>query len=404
MKILWIKADLLYPLDSGGRIRTFQMLKELNSKHEITYLALSPTSDAELAKDHAINYSSRQVWVDSETQAKSGLRFYAALLKNLIFSDLPYVIEKYKSESAIRSIADVESKSRFDLVVSDFLSMSTNIIDAGISPDKLLVFQHNVESQIWKRQFETASNRIVKAYMYIQWKRYDRFEREMCARFKGVVAVSEDDAVRFANEFHLKNVLGYVPTGVDLEYFSDAFRSPESGHLVFLGSMDWRPNVEGIIEFVASVYPLVKAAYPSARLTIIGRNPSHSVIQLQAADSSISVTGTVEDVRPYLGRGAVSVVPLRVGGGTRIKIFESMAMGLPVVSTTTGAEGLPVIDGVNICIADDPVTFANQIVRLLNDQTYSSSIGESGKMMVAENFSWRNAADKFEAFCAEVAQ
>jgi len=403
MKILWIKADLLYPLDSGGKIRTFQMLKELNARHEITYLALSSPSDSELAKDHAVNYSTRQVWVDTETQAKIGPRFYAALLKNLIFSRLPYVIEKYKSKSAIRCIAEAESESEFDLVVSDFLSMSTNIIDAGISPGKLLLFQHNVESQIWKRQFETAGNWIVKVYMYIQWKRYDRFEKEMCARFKGVIAVSEDDADRFVNEFHLKNILGYVPTGVDLEYFSDVFRNPEKGHLVFLGSMDWRPNIEGIIEFVASVYPLVKAAYPSARLTIIGRNPSHSVIELQAVDSSISVTGTVEDVRPYLGRGAISVVPLRVGGGTRIKIFESMAMGVPVVSTKTGAEGLPIIDGVNICIADDPVTFANQIVRLLNDEAYSALIGESGRLMVADKFSWGNAADKFETLCAEVA-
>jgi glycosyltransferase involved in cell wall biosynthesis len=403
MKILWIKADFLYPLDSGGKIRTFQMLKELNSRHDITYLALSSPNDAELAKNHAASYSSKQVWVDNESQAKSGLKFYAALLNNLIFSHLPYVIEKYKSESAIRSIAAVEKESQFDLVVSDFLSMSTNIIDARVSPDKLLLFQHNVESQIWKRQFETAGNRIIKAYMYIQWKRYDRFEREMCARFKGVVAVSEDDADRFVNEFHLKNILGYVPTGVDLEYFSDVFRSPERGHLVFLGSMDWRPNIEGIIEFVASVYPLVKAAYPSARLTIIGRNPSHTVTALQDEDPSITVTGTVEDVRPYLGKGAVSVVPLRVGGGTRIKIFESMAMGLPVVSTTTGAEGLPVIDGVNICIADDHVTFANQIVNLLNDETYSKLIGESGKMMVADKFSWRNASDKFETLCAKVA-
>lgn len=398
-RILWVKADPLYPLDSGGKIRTFQMLKEWHSWHSITYLALFPKGTPELAKAHAESYSSEQSWVPWIDQPKRSLAFYLGLLKNLLFSRLPYVIDKYRSNTAAEDIARLEQSRHFDLVVADFLSMTPNILAAGIDPDKIVVFQHNVESQIWKRHFESAGNLALKAYMYLQWRRYDRFERIMCASFKGVIAVSEDDANRFQKEFQLKNILGHVPTGVDVGFFSEMGYQPEPRHIVFLGSMDWMPNIDGIAEFVRTVYPRIKSRCPSVKLTIIGRNPAPAVLQLQSEDSSIHVTGTVDDVRPYMSRAAVSIVPLRVGGGTRIKIFEAMAMGIPVVSSTIGAEGLPVHDGKNIFIADDPETFAEHVVSLFNKPEVAASMGLAGKQMVTEKFSWQTAVRQFDEMC-----
>lgn len=398
-RVLWIKADPLYPLDSGGKIRTFQMLKEWHAWHHITYLALFPHGMPEAAKAHANTYSSAQAWVPWRDQPKRSLSFYIGLLRNLLFSRSPYVIDKYRSSLATNQIAKLEREYNYDIVVADFLSMTPNIMAAGIEPAKIIVFQHNVESQIWKRHFESSKNILLRAYMYVQWRRYHRFERQTCADFKGIIAVSEDDASRFREEFGLSNVLGHVPTGVDVGFFSELGYSPEPRHLVFLGSMDWMPNIDGVLEFVRTTYPRIRSQCAGVRLTIVGRNPTPAVRALQDSDPSIQVTGTVDDVRPYMSRASVSVVPLRVGGGTRIKIFEAMAMGIPVVSSTIGAEGLPVEDGSNIFVADDPETFAQRVVALLQDSSRARSMGNAGKLMVSEKFSWRTAVGQFDQMC-----
>jgi polysaccharide biosynthesis protein PslH len=398
-RILWIKADPLYPLDSGGKIRTFQMLKEWHQQHNVTYLALLPSGTPEAAKAHAGTYSSQQAWIPWRDQAKGSFGFYIALLKNLLISRYPYVIDKYHSLDAAKRISELERSNSYDVVVADFLSMTANIDTTKINPNKIVVFQHNVESQIWKRHFETARNPLLKLYMFIQWQRYRRFEADMCAKFKGVIAVSEDDATRFQKEFGLRNVLGHVPTGVDVEFFSGADYKPEAQQIVFLGSMDWMPNIDGILDFVRTIYPSIKARVPAVKLTIIGRNPPQSILGLAERDSSITVTGTVDDVRPHMSKAVASVVPLRVGGGTRIKIFEAMAMGIPVVSSSIGAEGLPVQDGKNIFIADDPETFAGRVITLLENSTTARVMGEAGQKMVRQEFTWQAAVSKFDKMC-----
>jgi glycosyltransferase involved in cell wall biosynthesis len=400
LRVLWVKNDPLFPLDSGGRIRTYQTLRLWHRLHHVTYLAYFPPGTNAQAKAHAANYSTEQAWVSGwEETPKRGLRFYASVLGNLLFSRFPYVIDKYRCDKAAGEIARLDSTQDFDLVIADFLSMTPNVIASGIDPTKVVVFQHNVESLIWKRHFVTARNPLMKLLMYVQWRRFERYERETCARFQGVIAVSEDDALRFVKECGLRNVLGYVPTGVDVDYFSAFEHRPEPGHLVFLGSMDWMPNITGIVDFVRTTWPSIKRAHPEAKLTIVGRNPAPAVQALARHDSSIEVTGTVDDVRPYLQRAAVSIVPLSVGGGTRIKIFEAMAMGVPVVSTAVGAEGLPVTEGTDILIGDAPDAFAQRVGVLLGDAAQAHAIGRAGQKLVAERFSWDTAIRQFDDMC-----
>jgi polysaccharide biosynthesis protein PslH len=399
-KVLWIKADPLYPLDSGGKIRTFQMLKQWHARHHITFLALLPAGTPAAATSHAQSYSSEQMWIPWKDKPKGSFLFYLDLLRNLTSSEFPYVIDKYRSADAVRAIAELDRENNYDIVIADFLSMANNIIAAGIAPTKVIVFQHNVESQIWKRHYEVARNPLLRCYMYVQWRRFDRFERTVCRQFKGVIAVSEDDATRFRQEFSLSNVLGHVPTGVDVSFFSVLEYMPEPDHIVFLGSMDWMPNTDGITEFIRTTYPRIKHHRPGVKLTIVGRNPSAVIRKLPHADSSIRVTGTVDDVRPYMARAAVSIVPLRVGGGTRLKIFEAMAMGIPVVSSPIGAEGLPVEDGDNIFIADGADRFAQCVITLLQDPTRARAMGRAGQRMVTENFSWQAAVGQFDRMCS----
>jgi polysaccharide biosynthesis protein PslH len=173
--------------------------------------------------------------------------------------------------------------------------------------------------------------------------------------------------------------------------------TPRAGaDFVFLGSMDWSPNVDGMLWFVEQVWPRITARAPESRLDVVSRTPPATILALAERDSRIRVTGTVPDVRPYLWSGKVAIVPLRIGGGTRLKIYEAMAASLPVVSTTVGAEGLPLDSSETILLADQPVDFAEHCIRLLEDAALRSRIGQSGRDLVAGNFSWESAARCFE--------
>jgi glycosyltransferase involved in cell wall biosynthesis len=183
--------------------------------------------------------------------------------------------------------------------------------------------------------------------------------------------------------------MSVIPTGVDVDYFSPRNGEEDPSSIVFTGSMDWTANEDGIVFFIENVLPLVRKRFPRAKLWVVGRRPTSRLQQIGRNVKDVEVTGTVDDIRPYLSRGAVYVVPLRVGGGTRIKIFEAMAAGKAVVSTTIGAEGLPVQDGENILLADDAETFAQSVVDLLADEVRRKNLGAAARKLVSENYSWK---------------
>jgi len=194
--------------------------------------------------------------------------------------------------------------------------------------------------------------------------------------------------------------VGYVPTGVDLEYFSARRPRPrDSRELVFVGSMDWMPNEEGIRWFASDIFGAVQERIAGARLILVGRAPSPAIRALAARNPAIEVTGTVADVRPYLQRAAVCVVPLRVGGGTRLKIYEAMAMGIPVVSTTIGAEGLPLRNGEHLLIADTADDQATAICTLLTDRAMADRLAANALRHVQEHCSWDAVAEHFLCQC-----
>ncbi|HON06533.1 MAG TPA: glycosyltransferase, partial [Verrucomicrobiota bacterium] len=273
-KILWLKTGLLHPLDTGGKLRTFNMLKVLNRRHKITYLAFSLPETSEESKKKASEYSSSQVLIPFNEAKKRSPKFYCELFLNL-FSKYPYAVEKYKSDLMTKAIAEMESD--FDIVVCDFLAPSINWIRATKQPSKSLLFQHNVEALIWKRLAENSNSYFTHLYLKSQWKRMRNFEKNASARFGGVVGVSDEDCRIMREEYGLTNVLGSVPTGVDIEYFRPDGRAPEQGYILFLGSMDWMPNIDAVQYFVNSIYPIIKGKYPSAKFVIVGRNPVKSV-------------------------------------------------------------------------------------------------------------------------------
>jgi polysaccharide biosynthesis protein PslH len=385
MKLLWVKADFLHPTDRGGQIRTLEMLKRLHTRHEIHYVGLDRGDSSRSAE-----YCSHAYPIAHRVPAKNTAAFGAQLLKGLI-SPLPVAVSRYRSEPMKRKIEALSRRERFDLVVCDFVFPAPNIPDLS----SCVLFQHNVEAVIWKRHAENAPTSAHRWYFNMQARRMEEFEGEVCRAVKRVIAVSEIDADLMRKNYGVRHV-DAIPTGVDPRYFTQPCATRRSSDLVFVGSMDWMPNIDGAIWFVREILPLLRKRKPDCSVVFAGRKPTRALLDLVDGDSRIQVTGTVPDVRPYLWGATVSIVPLRIGGGTRLKVFESMAAGLPVVSTTIGAEGLPVHPETEILLADDPAAFAECCLRLMDDPPARTRIAEAAREAVTSRFSWDTVAAEFE--------
>ncbi len=375
------------------------MLRELRRNHEITYLTLDDGNAAPDARERADEYCQQLITIPHHTRAKFSAGFYLDLTRNLA-TRLPYFIMKYESAEMRRQIENVVRSGEVDVVVCDFLMPAINLPNRV--PCATVLFQHNVEAMIWKRHFEVQRNPLKKAFLHGQWRKAFAFEREMCRQFDKVVAVSVEDREIMRADYGVDNVTE-VPTGVDLEFFRpDPSVTREPRHLVFTGSLDWLPNDDAMRYFVNEVLPLVRQKIPDIKLTVVGRNPYSGLVELSKTDPFIEVTGRVEDVRPYMDRASVYIVPIRVGSGTRLKIYEAMAMELPIVSTTIGAEGLNLVDGRELLIADTPSDFAAGILKLLMDDEQAKALGRRASELVRAKFGWSNAAGKFAEICEAV--
>ena len=394
MRILWIKTELLHPVDKGGRIRTYQMLKALARQHQVTYLCLDDGNAHPQAQELAAEYCQQLITVRFAPPPKSSLFYLSALFGNL-FSSLPYAVQRYRSGEL--SLQIDQCAKHADVVICDFLTPSVNVSNQVASA--AVMFQHNVEAAIWQRHATVPQNWLRKKYLTLQWQRMKSFEALECRRFRRVVAVSESDQETFERDYGVRDVRS-IATGVDLEYFSPQPSVQRKPHeLVFIGSMDWLPNDDGIRWFVEHVWPHLQSQIPDVHLTIVGRSPSVSLRRLAATRVGITITGSVPDVRPFLNQASISVVPLRIGGGTRLKIYEAMSMAVPVVATTIGAEGLPLVDGDHILIADDPAAQVNAIVALLSAPAKARKMAEAARNYVRNHFGWETVAAQFLQSC-----
>jgi sugar transferase (PEP-CTERM/EpsH1 system associated) len=398
MRILWLKTELLHPVDKGGKIRTYHMLKELKRDHEITYLTLDDETDPR-ARELATEYCHELICVPHHPRQKFTAGFYVELATNL-FSSVPYAVAKYYSPEMSRRLNELVRARQYDVVVCDFLAPAANV--PRDLPCASVLFQHNVEAMIWQRHYEVQTNPAKKRYLQGQWRKMKAFEGETCRRFDRVIAVSREDREMIEHDYSVSDVAD-VPTGVDTDFFRPREADERQAHdLVFTGSMDWLPNEDAIQYFTAEIMPLIKQQLPDVTLTVVGRNPYPALVELSKRDSSIIVTGRVEDVRPYMDRAAAYVVPLRIGGGTRLKIYEAMAMEKPIVSTTVGAEGLPVRSDVELLLADSPEEFAQSVVDVLTNSSLARELADRAATLVREQFGWDRVAARFAEICGEV--
>lgn len=394
MKILVLDEFLCYPIDSGKKVRTYNLLRQLAKQHQITLLCFVWGDEREQeGAEHLRSVGIDVVTVTRGNPTKSGATFYWRLFANL-FSRLPYIVAGHLSGAYREQLSTLVAARQPDLLLAEwspyaiYLKEFTNIPRVAVA--------HNIESNIWRGYMENATSAVKRAYITHQYRKVVRFEHEIFSWLEGLIVVSPVELEQVQKDYpRLKSAL--VDNGVDTAYFAPSRDHSEDLLVSFTGSMDWRPNQDGVEYFIRTIVPLLREHVPEVKLLIIGRQPPPWLVTL-GAEHRVEFTGSVADVRPDNYRTAVSIVPLRIGGGSRLKILEALSMEKAVVSTTLGAEGLAVVPGEHLIIADNPETFAQAVVSLLRDANARKQLGQAGRTLVTERYQWDRLAAKMSGF------
>jgi len=386
VRVLWVKAGGFLPLDAGGKIRSYHTVKNIARHWTTTVITFYP-------EEREDQNPTLQGIVDKLITVPLRSRSRAAVYGAALLGSRPFMFERFCRPEVERAVAAELEDGKYDVVICDFV-LACGVVPREVDATKI-VFTHNVESRIWERHYKVAENFPRRLVAKREWRLLEDLEHRYLGEADAVLAVSEADRAEFVSWDIAPEKVFSVPTGVDTSFFEPQPEISQSGTLVFVGSMDWMPNQDGILFFLDEIYPLVQKKCPGVKLQVVGRRPPPRILEECSRHPSVSVTGWVKDIREYLAEADACVVPLRVGSGTRLKIFEAMAMGKAVISTTIGAEGLPVTDRKNILIADKAADFADGTVELLQDRVKREGLGKGARTLVEENYSWEAVTAEF---------
>jgi len=310
-----------------------------------------------------------------------------------LFSPLPYSVASHASPELRAAIGNYAADHAVDLWHCEWTPYATSL--QGLQGARRLIMAHNVESLIWQRYAETETNPIKRWYIREQWRKYKHFERRATSEVDQTVAVSDADAALLRDEFGAPCV-SVVENGVDTAYFQPTEIARQANRILFLGSLDWRPNLDAVAQLLELIFPAVRAAEPKAELEIVGRNPPAWLRSKAAAIPGVQLFADVADVRPHLARCGVIGVPLRIGGGSRLKILEALASGLPVVSTAIGAEGLHLEPGRHLSVVPGVEEMANALLDAMGHPQDAQEMAQRGRERVLERYDWDALADQLE--------
>ena len=387
MKILFLSITIPYPPTDGGRIRVMNLLKQIAKKNDVTLLAL----ETEPTDREGVAYLDR-LGVEVELvphppcmpplRLRTGIR---ALLKRK-----PITVARYDLPAFRQKLHSVLAERSFDLVHYEMLHAAQYVVETDIPS---VLSQQNVDSHIWGRLCEQTQHPIRKLLFWWQKRSFSRYERTMSPKFNVVTCVSEIDRDLLQGACP-DQPIEVIPNGVDTVLYQPDPDAEEPATLIYTGSMDWYPNEDAVIYFAEKILPKIQAEHPYVQFYIVGKSPTECASNSWHNSQGVIVTGRVDEIKPYIGRATVYVVPLRIGGGTRLKILEAAAMGKAVVSTQVGAEGLHLVDGEAIFIADDPSRFADAVNQLIADPALRRQIGEGARQHVEAEYDWQRIGER----------
>ena len=392
MRILLITSNSPYPPVTGGKVRAWHLLQQIARYHDVTLLSLLDSADELQAVSHLQRHCVQVETVVKQRRRPRG-KLFLRLLMTILKGQPPRNGITYYEEMR-QQVHKVTSGRPFDLIQVEQSHMAPYIeFVANSQNGARLITLYDVGAAQYERTLKVQANLQNRFWTWLDWFFLRHWEPTYLARhFDRCIVVSAVDEALLRRANPALDV-AVVPNGVDATRYNLLPINPASKEIAFIGKMNYVPNVDSILFFYREIFPLIQAQVAEARLLIVGTNPVAEVRAL-AADPAVAVTGYVEDIVPYYQRACLAVVPLRAGGGTRLKILESMALGRPVVSTTLGCEGLAVTHGENILIADTPADFAAQTIRLFNDEGLRQRLVTQGRCLVETTYDWQIIAQK----------
>jgi sugar transferase (PEP-CTERM/EpsH1 system associated) len=395
MKILVIDEEFPFPLISGKRIRTFNLTRNLAQSSDVSYLAYGHEGSDEFnfLEDNNVT----PIAVRPPDRRQSGIKFYVRLFLNL-FSSYPFIVTSHFTRRFQEKLYQLVREQKYDVLICEWTPYAVFV--QKIKNVKKVIVAHNIESSIWKRYEANETKALRKLYISIQRKKVENFEKACFQWADGATAVSPQEANQLST-YNIEYRPAVIDNGVDTEFFKATHNDGDHNQLVFTGAMDWRPNQDAALYFVDEILPLIKKAKPDIKVTFVGKDPSKSVMDLGTRDD-VAVTGTVDDVRPFISNAAVYIVPLRIGGGSRLKILEAMAMGKAVVSTSVGAEGLYVSNDKDILLRDSPRDFADAVIELLDRPDLRHELAVNALKLVHEHYDWHSIGKRLNNYLAKV--
>jgi glycosyltransferase involved in cell wall biosynthesis len=388
MKVLFLSQIVPYPPHGGVLQRGYNIIREISRYNTVHLLAfihpevLKTGNEIEDAKNELGKFCERveffPLWVKESRMNK-----YAGLLSGL-FSSKPFSVLAHRSKLMEQSIGRLLQGEKFELVHYDTLALSRfNRNDLEITK---VVTHHNIESTLMQRRAQVERSILAKYYLSRQAERLRDYEKTETGKFGVNIVMSAKDGEELRKINPNVNI-EVVPNGVDTTYFTPG-QGEETTSVIYTGGMNMFANRDAVLYFLEDIWPLIKAREPNVRFYAIGQDPPAELIRISKQDPHVIVTGYVDDVRPFVREAAVYVVPLRVGGGTRLKILDAMAMGKAVVSTSIGCEGLEVSSGNNILISDNTADFAAKTVALLKRPGERDALGKAARLLVESRYGW----------------
>lgn len=393
MRVLLLTQVLPYPPDSGPKVKTWNVLKYLAERHEVT-LASFVRGDQSVDVAHLRCYCRTVHTVPME---RGAVRDSLAMVRSL-FTGRPWMMVRDDRSTMCCLVDRLVGESTFDVVHADQLNMAQYAMRV---PRAFKVLDaHNALWLLYKRLAATMGPSPKKWLLKRDWQLLKRYEGEMVRSFDAVLAVTEEDKAVLLEAASAEWEIAVIPIAVDTDEVRPVARQLEANHILHIGTMYWPPNIDGVWWFLQEVYPLIRRQRPDVVFDVVGSRPPQRLRVLSGDGTGINVTGYVADPTPYLEQAGVFIVPLRAGGGMRVKILNALAQGLPIVSTTLGAEGIAITDRENILIADMPDDFSAAVLRLLEDPALAARLGAAGRYLVEHSYDYRIACRSLDAVYA----